>query len=88
MELRTALKYTALNVLVLLMTYGTARAVSNSELERMEQKVQQQSIEHKKLQAQATQINLELTTVSREMVKAAKLIQNNEEKLSQMERQL
>ncbi len=88
MELGTALKYTVLNVLVLLMTYGTARAVSNSELERMEQKVQQQSIEHKKLQAQATQINLELTTVSREMVKAAKLIQNNEEKLSQMERQL
>lgn len=88
MELRTALKYTALSVLALLMTYGTARAVSNSELERMEQKVQQQSIEHKKLQAQATQINLELTTVSREMVKAAKLIQNNEEKLSQMERQL
>ena len=88
MELRTALKYTALNVLVLLVTYGTAWAVSNSELERMEQKVQQQSIEHKKLQAQATQINLELTTVSREMVKAAKLIQNNEEKLSQMERQL
>ena len=88
MELRTALKYTALNVLVLLMTYGTARAVSYSELERMEQKVQQQCIEHKKLQAQATQTNLELTTVSREMVKAAKLIQNNEEKLSQMERQL
>lgn len=45
----------------------------------MEEQVEKQSIEHRKLQAQATQINLELTSVSQEMIKAAKLIQNNEE---------
>lgn len=62
--------------------------VSKKELERMEKQVQQQNMEHKKLQAQATQINLELGEVSREMVKAAKLIQNNEDKISRMESEL
>ena len=88
MELKTAFTYVFFIVGVLLCSAQTVRAVSSSDLEKMEQKVQQQSMEHKKLQAQATQINLELTAVSREMVKAAKKIQNNEEKLSQMERQL
>lgn len=58
-----------------------AVSVSKSELAKMEEQVEKQSIEHRKLQAQATQINLELTSVSQEMIKAAKLIQNNEEKL-------
>lgn len=62
--------------------------VSQKELERMEKQVQQQNMEHKKLQAQATQINLELGEVSKEMVKAAKLIQNNEDKISKMEAEL
>lgn len=88
MELRTAIKSWILAAAVLMIAAPAVLAVSTSELEKMEQKVQQQSMEHKKLQAQATQINLELTAVSREMIKAAKLIQNNEEKLSQMERQL
>lgn len=65
-----------------------AASVSKSELEKMEKQVESQSREHKKLQAQATQINLELTALSQEMVKAAGLIQNNEEKISQMESQL
>ena len=45
-------------------------------------------MEHKKLQAQATQINMELANVSQEMVKTAKLIQNNEDKISRMEAEL
>lgn len=65
-----------------------AATVSKSELEKVEQQVEAQSLEHKKLQAQATQINLELTSVSQEMIKAAKQIQNNEDKLSRMEVQL
>lgn len=88
MELKTAFTYTFFVAGVFLCSVQTVEAVSSSDLKKMEQKVQQQSMEHKKLQAQATQINLELTAVSREMVKAAKQIQNNEEKLSQMERQL
>ena len=88
MELKTAFAYVFFIAGAFLCSAQTAKAVSSSDLEKMEQKVQQQSMEHKKLQAQATQINLELTAVSREMIKAAKKIQNNEEKLSQMERQL
>lgn len=65
-----------------------AADISKKELERMEKQVQQQNMEHKKLQAQATQINLELGEVSREMVKAAQQIQNNEEKISRMESEL
>lgn len=86
--MKTALKYVLATAAAMLTAVRPVWAVSTSELERMEQKVQQQSMEHKKLQAQATQINLELTAVSREMVKAARQVQNNEEKLSQMERQL
>ena len=67
---------------------SSAVQVSKSELTKMEEKVAAEAMEHRKLQAQATQINLELSSVSREMVKAAKMIQNNEEKLSQMEVQL
>ncbi len=82
----SAFKYTVLFAAALSAT--TVEAVTSSDLQQMEKKVQEQSMEHKKLQAQATQINLELTAVSQEMVKAARLIQNNEEKLSHMERQL
>ena len=67
---------------------ANARNVSNQDLQIMEQKVAAQSMEHKKLQAKASQINMELTTISQQMIKAARLIQNNEEKLSSMESNL
>lgn len=67
---------------------ASATSVSKDELKKVEEKVFQQSMEHKKLQAQATQIAIELSEVSQKMVKAAKKIQNNEEKLSLMEKQL
>ena len=66
----------------------SAEAVSEQELARVEKEVELQNIKHRKLQAQANQINMELTMVSQEMVKAARQIQNNEEKLSKMEKQL
>lgn len=65
-----------------------AADVSKADLAQMEKEVQAQNLEHKKLQAQATQISMELTQISREMIKSAKLIQNNEEKISQMEAEL
>lgn len=82
-------KYSVLAA-VFLVFQNTAEAanVSNAELKKMEQKVLQESMEHKKLQAQATQISLELSTVTKEMVKTAKKLQNNEDNLSAMERQL
>ena len=65
-----------------------AAAVSKKDLELMEKKVQEQNIEHRKLQAQANQINIELASVSQDMIATAKKIQNSEEKLSSMEEQL
>lgn len=90
MKKLNAFFYTVLTVSVFALTAGPVSAVnvSKQELERMEKQVQQQNMEHKKLQAQATQINMELGEVSRDMVKTAKQIQNNEEKISNMESQL
>lgn len=88
MELKTVFKYTVIIASLQVFAINGVWAVTSSDLKKVEQKVQQQSIEHKKLQAQATQINLELSSVNRDMIKAAKKIQNNEEKLSQMELQL
>ncbi|MDY4842363.1 MAG: peptidoglycan DD-metalloendopeptidase family protein [Alphaproteobacteria bacterium] len=72
---------------LLFRTTGAA-AVSKKDLELMEKKVQEQNIEHRKLQAQANQINIELASVSQDMITTAKKIQNSEEKLSAMEDQL
>lgn len=90
MKIRTAFKLTLLTAAFYAAAVSAVRAadVSKKDLELMEKKVQQQNLEHKKLQAQATQISLELTEVSQEMVKAAKLIQNNEDKISRMEKEL
>lgn len=88
MRLETAFKYTVLAMLFCSIAPGDLQAVSDSDLKRVERQVQQQSIEHKKLQAQATQISLELASVSQEMIKTARKIQNSEEKLSRMEAQL
>lgn len=90
MKIRTAFKLTLLTAALYTAAVSAVWAadVSKKDLELMEKKVQQQNLEHKKLQAQATQISLELTEVSQEMVKAAKLIQNNEDKISRMEKEL
>lgn len=89
MNFRTAFKYSVFFA-VALMFSTTAKAVrvSDKQLKEVEEKVFQQSMEHKKLQAQATQISLEISEVNRKMIQTAKQLQNNEEKLSLMERQL
>ena len=61
---------------------------SKKELEEMERQMKAQNMEHKKLQAQAMQINIELSSISQETVTVAKQIQNNEETLSTMEAEL
>ncbi len=66
----------------------SAETISKQDLARVEKEVELQNIKHRKLQAQANQINMELTMVSQEMIKAARKIQNNEDKLSKMEAQL
>lgn len=78
----------SMGIAILMLKPVLAADVSKEDLARMEKQVQAQNLEHKKLQAQATQISMELTQVSKDMIKSAKLIQNNEEKISQMENEL
>ncbi len=77
-----------IGVTIVLCDTVLATSVSKDELKKVEEKVFQQSMEHKKLQAQATQIAMELSEVNQKMIKTAKKIQNDEEKLSLMEKQL
>ncbi|MDD4556057.1 MAG: peptidoglycan DD-metalloendopeptidase family protein [Alphaproteobacteria bacterium] len=62
--------------------------VSNKDLEIVEKRIKEQSIEHQKLQAQSKKINQEINSINREMIKRAKLIQNQEDKVSKMEIEL
>ena len=88
MTLRTIFKSSLVAIIVSAIIAPKVEAITSSDLAKVEQKVQQQSIEHKKLQAQETQIILELSAVNKEMITTAKKIQNTEERLSLMERQL
>lgn len=90
MNFRTAFKYSVLFAVVLFWHSTTADAVqvSDAQLKEVEQQVFEKSMEHKKLQAQATQISLEMSEVSKKMIQTARHLQNNEEKLSKMEKQL
>lgn len=61
---------------------------SKSDLAKIEKQVKEQEKEHQRLQAQAVKINMEISSISKEMVKRASIIQNQEDKLSKMEREL
>ncbi len=65
-----------------------AGTVSSADLKRVEAQVEQQSAEHQKLQKQADSIGQELDKVNKEMISTARAIQNSEDKLSRMEKQL
>ena len=75
-------------ILIGMLEVSLAAGVSEKDLKAVEKKAQAQSIEHKKLQAQAMQINMELNEVSQEMIKTARLIQSNEDNISRMEKTL
>ena len=87
MNFRTAFKYSVLMAVVLFSTTAKAVQVSDAQLKEVEQQVFEKSMEHKKLQAQATQISLELSEVNRRVIQTARQLQDNEEKLSKMEKQ-
>ena len=74
--------------LVLLQKPLYATDVSEAEVKAMEEQALAQRMEHKKLQAQALQISLELTKIKDEMIKAAQKLQNDEEKTTKMENEL
>lgn len=65
-----------------------AEKISHKDLEQVERQVKAQNLEHQRLQEQASQIGEELKEVNRQMIKSAKMIQNNEEAVSKMEAEL
>lgn len=62
--------------------------VSKKDLEQVEKQVQQQAQKQKQLEREAEKAGQELQRVNQEMIKAAKIIQSNEESISKMEDQL
>lgn len=76
-------------VLGLLIAESAAAAVvSKKDLEEIQTKVEQKSVEHKRLQAQAAKVSVEMVAVSRQMIQKAKQIQDMEDKISKMEKEL
>ncbi len=65
-----------------------AAVVSRKDLEAIEVEVEQKSVEHKRLQAQAAKVSVEMAAVSKQMIAKAKQIQDTEEKVSTMEKEL
>lgn len=65
-----------------------AADVSKSDLARMEKQMAEQDAESKRLAKQAAEITEEVKTLSTNIVKYAKVIQNNEDKISSMEQEL
>lgn len=65
-----------------------AADVSKSDLARMEKQMAEQDAESKRLAKQAAEITEEVKSLSANIVKYAKVIQNNEDKISSMEQEL
>ena len=65
-----------------------AADVSKSDLARMDKQMAEQDAESKRLAKQAAEITEEVKTLSANIVKYAKVIQNNEDKISSMEQEL
>lgn len=81
--------FTILTIGATALFVGVADAqVSGKDVEKIESQVREQALEHKKLQAQALKINLEISAISKEMIDRARTIQNQEETLSKMESEM
>ena len=66
----------------------SAAEVSKSDLQKMEARVAEQKAERERLEAEAAKIDNEIKNNKKKMVRYARTIQNNEEKLSSMENEL
>ncbi len=73
---------------LLIVESAAAVVVSKKDLEAIQTKVEQKSVEHKRLQAQAAKVSVEMVAVSRQMIQKAKQIQDMEDKISKMEKEL
>lgn len=65
-----------------------AKDISESEVKRIEAEAQKKALESRKFQAQAIQLNLELSKIDKTVIELAKKIQNNEDSLSELENTL
>jgi septal ring factor EnvC (AmiA/AmiB activator) len=65
-----------------------AKDISESEVKKAEQEAKLKVLESKQLQAQAIQLNLELSKINKNSISLAQQIQNNEEALSKLEGKL
>lgn len=68
--------------------YSYAKNVSEKEVIQLEKEAQRKALESKRLQAQAIQLNLELSKMDKDIISLAKQIQGNEDKLSLLENDL
>ena len=81
-------KFLLAATLLLAPALSAAAEPSATDLRRMEEQVAKQTAESERLAQEAKQINQEIDTISRKMIRYANLIQNNEEKISSMEAEL
>ena len=65
-----------------------ANNVSEKEVKQLEEEAKKKAMESKRLQAQAIQINLELSKMDKTSISLAKEIQDNEDKVSKLEKDL
>ncbi len=65
-----------------------AKDVSETDVKRIEAEARKKSIESRQLQAQALQLNLELSKIDKTVIGLAQEIQNNEDKISSLENKL
>lgn len=89
--MRLAVRYITEGLIIggLLMSVSVCRAgVSERDLAQVEKQVRLQKQEQKKLEQAAEQAGKDLLKVNQEMIKAARMIQDNEESISQMEDRL
>lgn len=65
-----------------------AKDVSETDVKRIEAEARKKSIESRQLQAKALQLNLELSKIDKTVISLAQEIQNNEDKISELENKL
>ena len=85
--MRGAVWYTLL-VMSVILPSGLSHAVSQTEVEALQQQSDQKKMEYKKLQAESVALSLELAKMNKQLVEAAKRIQKDEDGITKTESEL
>jgi len=85
--MRGAVWYTLL-VMSVILPAGLSHAVSQTEVEALQQQSDQKKMEYKKLQAESVALSLELAKMNKQLVEAAKRIQKDEDGITKTESEL